>query len=106
MACRAYSRRVDPYDPVHAEHKKLRNHYGNMIDKAKKDHWGHFLQNLDEKTVWTAHRYASSEPSDGGRTQIPTLKVKTQNGGTHKVILGEEKGRLFEKTFFLDMATT
>jgi len=106
LACRAYSRRGDPSDPVHAEYRTGRNAYGTMIDNAKKTRWENFLQSLDEKTVWSAHRYASGEPSDGGKTRVPTLKVREQSGLMSEVISSEGKSKLFEKAFFLDMVTT
>ena len=31
---------------------------------------------MDDKEAWTAHRYMSGEPTDGGRVQVPTLRVR------------------------------
>ena len=45
-----------------------------MIEQVKNDHWQDFLQGLDKRTMWTAHKYASGEPSDGVRARMPPLK--------------------------------
>jgi len=51
-----------------------------MIECAKKAHWEDFLVSLDDRSVWTPHRYVSGEPTDGGRTCMPTLRVKQVDG--------------------------
>ena len=58
-----------------------------------------------KKTVWAVHRYVSGEPSDGGKTWVPTLKVREQSGLMSEVVSSEGKSKVFEKAFFLDMAT-
>src|SRR5882672_11749033 len=102
LAQKAYKRRVDLHDPIHWEYKTIRNSYAVMIENAKKAHWVDFLQGIDERTVWTVHRYASGEPSDGGQAQIPTLKMKEEDSMVKEVISSKDKGRIFEKTFFLE----
>jgi len=72
LAWRVYSRRTDPGDPFHTGNKK---HYMTMIENAKKQHWDSFLAPLNEKSIWTMHCYASGDPSDGSKAQIPTLKA-------------------------------
>ena len=62
---------MEPGDPVHHEHRAMRRVYGVLIDNAKKAHWEGFLASLNEKSIWTAHHYASGDPMDGGRTKIP-----------------------------------
>jgi len=74
LMCKAYNRRLELGDPVHIEHKAMRRAYGALIDDAKRTHWEGFLALLDERSVWTAHWYASGEPTDGGRARIPLLK--------------------------------
>ena len=106
LAQKAYKRRVDPHDPVHWEYKMIRNSYAVMIENAKKAHWVDFLQDIYKRTVWTVHRYASGEPSDGGQAQIPTLKIKEEDGMVKEVISSEDKSRIFEKTFFLEPECT
>jgi len=48
----------------------------------KKDHWEDFLDQINEKTVWTAHKLESMEAIDGGGTRVPTWIAKRENGET------------------------
>jgi len=100
---KAYSRREDPLDPAHHEHKVLCSSYGMMIEEVKKDHWQDFLKGLDKQTVWLAHKYASGEPSDGGRAHVLTLKLKQEDGTFRMAALNDDKSGMFASTFFLDM---
>lgn len=52
----AYRNRTNLNHPAHQEYKEAHNTYANAISKAKKDTWNAFLENLDEKSVWTAHK--------------------------------------------------
>src|SRR5882724_3205860 len=54
---RAYKRRSDPEDPIHDKHRAVRKVYAVLIENAKRDHWEGFLESLNEKSVWVAHRY-------------------------------------------------
>src|SRR5882672_434169 len=71
VARKAYSRRSEPEDPIHHLHRTARRAYSVLIENAKRTHWANFLGTLDEKSMWTAHQYASGDPMDGGRTHIP-----------------------------------
>jgi hypothetical protein len=82
IARTAYSRRGNLEDPIHRIYKDARNRYAATISKAKLEHWENFLENVNEKSVWTAHRFTSGTPTDGGKTQAPTLKSKQSNGTT------------------------
>ena len=101
----AYKRRVHPQDPIHRVHKARRNAYSSMIECAKKAHWEGFLSFLDDKTVWVAHRYMSGEPTDGGKTRVPTLKVKQVNGQVQNVETNTDKSEVLKDTFFLGPVT-
>ncbi|KIJ29074.1 hypothetical protein M422DRAFT_269597 [Sphaerobolus stellatus SS14] len=50
------------------------------LRKAKQDHWKIWLEDIDERGIWTAGKYAKNSPTDGGRTLIPTLHKKDTNG--------------------------
>jgi len=80
LAQQAYKRRTNVQDPVHKIHKAKRSIYGTMIECAKRVHLEGFLASLDDKLVWTAHRYMSGKPADDGRTHMPTLRVKQVDG--------------------------
>jgi len=90
-------------NPVYWEYKMLRNSYRVMIGNMRKAHQVDFLQSLDKKSIWMAHKYASGKPLYGGKAQVPALEAKEENGMMREVISCEEKSKLFEKTFFLGM---
>ena len=69
-------KRKEPMDEAHQKYKTACNKYANTIKKSKKDHWEDFLKQIDEKTVWTAHKYSSAEASDGSSTRVPALTTK------------------------------
>src|SRR5882672_12829982 len=95
LARRVHRSRADLSDPIHQEHKTMRNSYGTMIENLKRAHWEAFLQNIDERTIWTAHRYVSGEPSDGAKARVPTLKVEDGSGMVRAAISSDEKSRAF-----------
>lgn len=41
-----------------------------------------------------------AEPTDGGSSRVPELKVVKPDGGKHFVSSNEEKGKVFERVFF------
>jgi len=103
---RAYSRRSEPGDPVHLEQQMVRRAYGVLIEKAKREHLEGFLESLNEKSVWTAHRYASGEPTDGGRARIPPLKGSLTGGeevNRSVAETNEDKSKLLHATFFPEL---
>ena len=44
-----------PDHPIHKEHRKVRNQYGNKIQMAKKAHWTEFLEHMTNGDIWTAN---------------------------------------------------
>jgi len=101
-----YSRRREQGDPVHLEHKEVRRVYGMLIDKAKREHWDGFLVSLEERTIWTAHRYMSGDPTDGGQARIPPLRGnQTSVGEDEKSLVetNEDKSRVLRATFFPEL---
>jgi hypothetical protein len=102
---KAYARRNDLADAAHENYRAARNRYTDEIERAKKDHWKEFLDCIDQKTIWTAHKYASADTTVGGRARIPTL-AKTQANGTRIVAEtnGEKEDLLFD-TFFPEPST-
>jgi hypothetical protein len=62
--------------------------------------WEEFLENVKEKTVWTAHRFIDKAPTDRGNMQVPTLATKRDNGGTQIANTNEEKARMLFEAFF------
>jgi hypothetical protein len=50
--------------------------YAKAIESEKARHWWEWLANLGKTNLWTAHKFISAEPSDGGATRIPTLEKR------------------------------
>ena len=53
--------------PSHSQHTDMRNRYGLVIKRAKKQHWDTFLEELSGKDLWTAQRFATNPAGDGGK---------------------------------------
>jgi len=84
----------------------VRKVYAMLIENTKRDHWEGFLESLDQKSVWAAHRYASGDPTDGGRARITPLRSGQEGGDmqTPQVPeMNEDKSRLLCTTFFPDI---
>ena len=103
-ARRSHSWGADPEDQVHQAHKATRRGYTFLIENAKTTHWDGFLSMLDERLVWTAHKYASSDHMDGSRSRIPTLKLSTGAASSQITKMNEEKSKLLHATFFPEYA--
>jgi len=76
VAHSAYNRRLESEDLVHWEHKNVRRAYVAMIEAAKMAHWEGFLESVDEKTVWMAHRYTPQ--MEGGPAYQPSRWTRMQ----------------------------
>src|SRR5882724_10244813 len=103
---KAYNRRLELGDLVHFEHRTMRRAYGALIEDTKRAHLEGFLASLDERSVWTAHRYTSGEPSDGGRARIPSLRggqVSRWSGVEQVAETNEDKSSLLCTTFFPEL---
>ena len=74
--------------------------YVEALEKAKKEHWEQWLEEVDLDNIWMAHMYPGSSPTDSGTARIPMLKKQT-NGQTENVDVNEEKSKLLYETFFL-----
>lgn len=97
---RSRRRRHDASDPIHEEERKERNRYGQMIKDAKRQHWETFLEEVDEKSIWIAHKYVTGEPTDGARSKMPPLKKVEEDGTISLTKDEEEKSDLLFKAFF------
>ena len=96
----SYKFRALPNHPCHKASKTARNKLADSIFKAKKEHWQNWLEEATEGDVWTAHKYIKAPPGDGGRTRIPTLNGKADDGSTIIATTNQEKGELLAKTLF------
>jgi hypothetical protein len=86
--------------PIHEEHRVARNEYTTMIRKAKLEHWISWLEEADESSIWTIHRFISAPSGDGSKTRIPTLKVKQPDGTFKDVKDNKDKAKVLYDTFF------
>jgi len=98
----SYRYRRQPLHPCHEEYKTSRNAYGNMIKEQKKNHWVNWLERIGEQDLWTANRFITAPPSDGGKARIPALKTTDVLGNHVEVRDNEDKSRLLHKVFFHD----
>lgn len=89
-----------PLHPIHEEHRKARGDYGDAIKHAKKEHWEEWIVNTEMMTMWVLNKFITAEPTDGGRTRIPNLKVKQPDGSTKEASTNEEKSKAFFDVFF------
>jgi hypothetical protein len=89
--------------PLHASHNELkaaRTQYADEIASTKKQHWIDWLEDLEGNDIWTANRYATSEPSDGSKSRIPTLTSKQANGNITEASTNDEKSKMIAESFF------
>ena len=77
-----------------------RNKLADAIFKAKREHWKNWLEEATESNVWTAHKYIKMPTGDEGRTRIPTLNGKVEDGSTVTTTTNQEKSNLLAKTLF------
>ena len=59
-----------------------------------------FLEEIEGKELWTAHKYITSPAGDGGKARIPMLRVTGENSMTHNVVSNEEKSAVLCCMFF------
>jgi len=89
-----------PDHPSHQQHQETCKEYAKLIEKTKKEHWEAWLLNASERDIWTANKYATDPPTDGGRTRIPTLNYVRSNGEIQHTTTNEEKSRALANSFF------
>lgn len=95
----SHRNRMYPDHPVHETYRKSRNEYSELITSTKEAHWAEWLEETSEESIWDVHRLATGPSSDGGRTQIPGLKVD-QGGRIQEITSNEGKSKTLHKLFF------
>jgi hypothetical protein len=106
LSCKSSQMRGLPDLPCHVEYKTLKNQYANEIAATKKQHWIDWLEDLEGNDLWTANHYVSSEPTDGGKSCIPTLTARQLDGSIVEATTNDEKSTLIANTFFPPPPTT
>jgi hypothetical protein len=96
----AHQMRGLPLHTCHEELKATKNMYAEEITSTKQQHWLESLEDIEGYDLWTTNRYISSEPSDGGKTRIPTLTSIGPDNMVSKATMNNKKSRLLAKSFF------
>lgn len=89
-----------PDHPSHQDHQEATKIYAKSIETTKKDHWEEWLLNASEKDMWTANKYATDPPTDGGKSRIPSLNFTEPNGTVRHTTSNTEKGTALANAFF------
>ena len=97
---RAYRHRAEPQHEAHAAHEEARRQYAETIEKAKKEHWEQWLEELQGDEIWTANKYVDSPSTDGGKARIPTLKRQEANGNITDIEDNTAKSQFLFDSFF------
>ena len=100
LSAETMRQRAMPDHPCHEARKRAAKEYSREIMKAKKKHWSDFLEEASDRDLWTSNRYLKEPVGDGGKSRIPTLKVKEPDGSTREVASNGEKAEVFHKVFF------
>jgi len=96
----AYLMRALPLHRCHAELESLKTRYVEEIASMKKQHWIEWLEDIEGNDLWTTNRYISSEPRDGGKTQVPSLKRKNEDNMITVANTNQEKSTMIAESFF------
>ena len=89
-----------PNHEVHKQAQQLARSYADEIEATRKEHWVDWLDNAEGKDIWTANKYVSGDPTDGGKTRIPTLNIKQQDGSFKSASSNDDKSSAFCEAFF------
>lgn len=82
------------------EYRRIRNDYTDEVKKTKEEHWEEWLEGIDGEEKWKASQLVGRGSSDGGRTKIPTLKVRGEGNREGKAETSEEKSKAFFEAYF------
>lgn len=99
LARKAFKLRSSEQHPIHTQWRKARNKYGESIRRVKQEFWEQFLEEADERTIWTVNRFVRSDPTDGGKTRVPPLRRETTEDST-RFSGNREKSKILYETFF------
>lgn len=91
--------RNSPEHAVHVEFREVRKIYNKSIKYNKRHHWRDWLEKATEPDLWTASKYITAPPSDGGKTRIPVLKQQIGSVET-TASTNRDKSDILAKGFF------
>ena len=72
--------RVVPHHPCHKEWRKAAQDYGRAILEAKQKQWTDYLKEASAKDLWMVNQYLKELVGNKGKSHIPTLKIKKEDG--------------------------
>ena len=91
-----------PEHSVHDDWKKARNELLDLLRKTKHNHYIDWIESINAKTIWDAHRFSTAPITDGAKTRIPALKRMNADGRQEEVHDNEGKSKLLHEAFFHD----
>ena len=98
----AYKFRALPDHPVHSTLAEQTKSIDKKIRTTKEEHWKEWLENATGNDLWIANAYIVNLGGDGGKSRIPTLKGKDQEGQELLASTNEEKSALLARSLFPD----
>jgi ribonuclease HI len=88
-----------PYHHLHVEHTAAVKLYRDTLETTKKQHWRDWLEKAEDPDIWTVNKLITSQPTDGGKSRIPTLNCGTGES-VKRVTTNGEKSKELAKNFF------
>ncbi|QRV94576.1 Reverse transcriptase from transposon X-element protein [Ceratobasidium sp. AG-Ba] len=92
--------KATPSHPLHSLYARADKEFREAMRNAKRDCWRTFIDEADGDDIWTAHKYLTSAPTDGGAARIPTLKTKGPAGERIDHTSNEQKSAALHESFF------
>ena len=96
----AYKFRAIPTHECHKVLKEKEKHLDREIHTAKETHWREWLEGMADNDIWIASKYLTNPGGDGGKTRMPTLRSKDQQGRTVIATSNEEKSEVLARSLF------
>jgi hypothetical protein len=91
----------DDRNPIsYVLYQSARNAYAEAIEDAKKAHWKCWVEDTDSINILVANRMVTTVYGDRGKTRLPSLKSKKENGETETHKSNGSKAALLHKGFF------
>ena len=100
LANLAHKWRGLPDHHSHADHKSATKEYVQLIETTKQSHWEAWLMAAADRDLWTANKYATDPPTDGGKSRMPTLKRASADGSTQQATSNKDKTNALAKSLF------
>jgi hypothetical protein len=92
-------------EELREKRNRARNLYTATLRRAKASHWKSWLEEIDERDIWTAGRMAKNPLSSTNRALIPTLTTTSPSGELQVHNTDETKAQVFRHIFFLPKPT-